>query len=180
MGLFSLIDNNLSFIFFNFSLSSLEGPILFFLPVLTFEDSPINNIKIRQAVSYSLDREKILKVAYGGKLTGSIARRTLVPNNDPLFNSKQVIYERNIQKAKRLIKEAGYSGEVNINLPWLNIVQKMGYYNIDNNFIRLPINIYSLSKSTDNHILLLSAITGKGSQTILKYLTESVKKSKVI
>ena len=41
-------------------------------------------------------------------------------------------------------------------------------------------HIYSLSKSTDNHILLLSAITGQGSQTILKKLAESVKKSRVI
>ena len=93
---------------------NIEGPVLFFLPVLTLKDSPMNNTKVRQALSYSLDREQIMKVAYGGMTTGAVARSTLVPIKDPLYNKGQTTYERDISKAKTLMKEAGYANGVNI------------------------------------------------------------------
>jgi len=93
---------------------SIEGPVLFFLPVLTMEGSPIGDARVRQALSYSLDRQQIIDVAFGGSATGSTARGTLVPADDPLYNPDQMTYERDVTEAKRLLAEAGYPDGVEL------------------------------------------------------------------
>jgi len=95
---------------------TIEGPVLFFLPVLTMEGSPIGDVRIRQALSYSLDRQQIIDVAYGGSATGSTARGTLVPSTDPLYNPDQMTYDRDVNKAKQLLTAAGYPDGVTLEL----------------------------------------------------------------
>lgn len=86
---------------------NIEGPVVFFLPGLT-TDTPIADPLVRQAISYALDREQIINVAFGGSSTGSTVRSTLVPADDPLYNPNQTVYTRDIAKAKQLLTDAGY------------------------------------------------------------------------
>jgi len=86
---------------------NIEGPVVFFLPGLT-TDTPIADTRVRQAISYALDRQQIIDVAFGGSATGSTARSTIVPENDPLYNPNQIVYDRDIAKAKQLLADAGY------------------------------------------------------------------------
>ncbi|WP_316571433.1 glutathione ABC transporter substrate-binding protein [Neobacillus sp. YIM B06451] len=65
---------------------------------------PFNDPKVRQAINYAINKDAFVKVVMNGfssKLDSVIA-----PNTQ--FYSKQEEYEFNIEKAKQLLKEAGY------------------------------------------------------------------------
>jgi len=68
---------------------------------------PFNDPKVRQAISYAVDRNEIIKTVWKGKakLTGPIA-----PAQDKwaLDTSEYPSYQHNVEKAKELLKEAGY------------------------------------------------------------------------
>lgn len=65
---------------------------------------PLDNPKIRQAMNYAVDKDAFIKVvynAYAGPLTSVIA-----PNTQ--FFNAQTPYPYDLEKAKALMKEAGY------------------------------------------------------------------------
>ncbi|WP_053365812.1 glutathione ABC transporter substrate-binding protein [Bacillus sp. FJAT-27245] len=65
---------------------------------------PFNDPKVRQAINHAINKDAFVKVVMNGfssKLDSVIA-----PNTQ--FYSKQEEYEFNIEKAKQLLKEAGY------------------------------------------------------------------------
>jgi peptide/nickel transport system substrate-binding protein len=68
---------------------------------------PFNNLKLRQALTYALDRKKILEGAYWG--LGDLAYERF-PKGSP-WNFDIPARERNLDKVKELLKEAGYKGE---------------------------------------------------------------------
>ncbi|WP_306009919.1 glutathione ABC transporter substrate-binding protein [Bacillus sp. MMSF_3328] len=69
------------------------------------EKEPFNNVKVRQAISYAIDTEAIVKGVYNN--VGTIATAPMGPSiwghNDKLEG-----YEYNLDKAKELLAEAGY------------------------------------------------------------------------
>lgn len=65
---------------------------------------PFDNVKVRQALNYAIDKEAYSKVVYNG--LGIPADSLLGPNVQ--FYSAQTPYEYNVEKAKELLKEAGY------------------------------------------------------------------------
>ncbi len=67
-----------------------------------------NKAKIRQAVAYSIDREKIIKEIFGGR--AKIAHSILPEESWAYSSGTKYIY--NPVKAKQLLKEAGYNGEL--------------------------------------------------------------------
>lgn len=85
-----VVDNNPSIIVRYLSMNTTKKPF----------DDP----KVRQAINYAINKDAFLKVVMNGfssKLDSIIA-----PNTQ--FYSKQEVYEFNIEKAKELLKEAGY------------------------------------------------------------------------
>ena len=70
--------------------------------------APFNNVKLRQAINYAIDREKIIDRVLFGQAFGP-AIYGVVP---PTFNYYKISdlsgYPFNIEKAKQLLKEAGY------------------------------------------------------------------------
>jgi len=71
---------------------------------LNMSHKPFDNIKVRQAMNYAIDKDAFIKAVYGGygdHATSPIASTTQ-------YYSKQEEYAFNIQKAKDLLKEAGY------------------------------------------------------------------------
>ncbi|MGV3488472.1 MAG: glutathione ABC transporter substrate-binding protein [Tuberibacillus sp.] len=67
---------------------------------------PFNDPRVRQAINYAIDKKAVIKAAY---------KNTAVPQKGPLapgingYNDKLKGYEYNPEKAKQLLKEAGYA-----------------------------------------------------------------------
>jgi peptide/nickel transport system substrate-binding protein len=68
----------------------------------------LENVKFRQAIAFAIDREKIIKELLNGK--GKIAH-SILPESSWAY-SAEVKYSYNPEKAKQLVKESGYNGEV--------------------------------------------------------------------
>ena len=67
---------------------------------------PFNDVKVRQAFAYSVDRKEILKTAYQN--VGNISEYTIPSIFKDYTNKDAKLYSKNIDKAKELLKEAGY------------------------------------------------------------------------
>ena len=79
---------------------------------LNCERPPFNNPMLRKAVSYAIDRRKILNTIYEGRGIPASGPVPPVLRNWPAPE----IYEYNPEKAKSLLKEAGYPGRLNIKI----------------------------------------------------------------
>lgn len=69
------------------------------------QKKPFNDIKVRQAISYALNTKSIVESAWRG--VGKVAVGPIGPNVRYSDKSLQV-HEYNVQKAKELLKEAGF------------------------------------------------------------------------
>lgn len=70
--------------------------------------APFNNVKIRQAVAYAIDREKIIDNILGGR--AKIAY-SILPEESWAY-TPGTKYNYDPAKARQLLKEAGYKGKV--------------------------------------------------------------------
>jgi len=69
---------------------------------------PFNDVRVRKALAYSLDRESLVKNVTKG---GELAAYTLTPPNPYGYTSKaQIPYD--LEKAKQLLADAGYANGV--------------------------------------------------------------------
>ena len=66
---------------------------------------PFDNVKVRQAVNYAINREALVRI-YGGLATPT---QNVFPPTYPQYK-KLNLYPYNVAKAKQLIKEAGATG----------------------------------------------------------------------
>ncbi|MBM7872205.1 peptide/nickel transport system substrate-binding protein [Clostridium pascui] len=69
------------------------------------QKKPFNDVKVRQAISYALNTKTIVESAWRG--VGKVAVGPIGPNVRYSDKSLQA-HEYNVQKAKELLKEAGY------------------------------------------------------------------------
>ncbi|GBF10061.1 MAG: glutathione ABC transporter substrate-binding protein [Tepidibacillus sp.] len=68
------------------------------------QKKPFDNVKVRQALNYAVNKEAYLKVVNNGY--GTIMNSIIAPNVQ--FFAEQQPYEFNVEKAKQLLAEAGY------------------------------------------------------------------------
>lgn len=69
---------------------------------------PLKDKRVRQAINYAIDRERIIEEATLGKY---IKTDGILPLGMPGYNPKRrITYSYNPEKAKRLLEEAGYPG----------------------------------------------------------------------
>ncbi len=69
-----------------------------------------NNVKLRQAFNYAVDRDKVIKYVLNGQATGP-AIYGVVPPSMPNYNAKNINgYSFDLDKARKLMEEAGYPG----------------------------------------------------------------------
>lgn len=68
---------------------------------------PFNNVKLRQAVVYAIDKQKILEGAYWGQ--GEVTDERFFKGSPWHFDFTE--RKRDLARAKALLKEAGYKGE---------------------------------------------------------------------
>jgi peptide/nickel transport system substrate-binding protein len=73
---------------------------------LNTKRKPLDNLKVRQAIAYAIDRKAIIDaVAFGeGEVTGPIAPALA---NYALPTSEYALYKRDVAKAKQLLQESG-------------------------------------------------------------------------
>ncbi len=77
------------------------------------KEGPFTNKALRQAINYALDREAIVKGVYGN--SGKLAAGPM-PESFWGYNPDLKGYSRNIEKAKELLTQAGYSDGLTITL----------------------------------------------------------------
>lgn len=65
---------------------------------------PFDDVRVRQAINYAINKEAFVKVVMNGY--ASVLDSVIAPNTQ--FYSQQTPYEFNLEKAKELLKEAGY------------------------------------------------------------------------
>jgi peptide/nickel transport system substrate-binding protein len=76
--------------------------------VLNTSLAPTSDVRVRKAIALSLDRDAIMKEATFGF---GIPMQTYAPPNTEWETASSFKWKRNIEEAKRLLKEAGYSGK---------------------------------------------------------------------
>jgi oligopeptide transport system substrate-binding protein len=92
------------------------------LPIV--RDCPLKMLKIRQAVNYAIDKQKMIKYLRNSMATPGDAG--FVPAGMPGFDNKQVKgYSYNPEKARTLLAEAGYPNGKN--LPGIVLTTTIGY-----------------------------------------------------
>ncbi|WP_438314378.1 ABC transporter substrate-binding protein [Sporosarcina sp. FA9] len=77
--------------------------------VITFnhEKEPFNNVKVRQAINYAINKEDIINSVYSGYAT-ELGSNMSPAMGEYYLDGLQEKYKRDISKAKDLLKEAGY------------------------------------------------------------------------
>jgi peptide/nickel transport system substrate-binding protein len=73
---------------------------------VNMREKPLGDLKVRQAMSMALDRNRIVDVIWYGQ--GTPARGPIVSANPVLFNKALKHYEYDLRKANQLLDEAGY------------------------------------------------------------------------
>jgi len=88
------------------------------------KSSPLRKLKIRQAINYAIDRQKMIK--YLRNSMGTPGSAGFIPVGMPGFDAAKVQgYSYNLDKARQLLKEAGYpNGD---NLPEIVLHTTVGY-----------------------------------------------------
>jgi glutathione transport system substrate-binding protein len=72
--------------------------------IMNTQFKPFADVRVRQAINYALDKEAIIKIAWGGAATQA---DSIIPPNLQ-FYKKQAVWPHDLEKAKALMKEAGY------------------------------------------------------------------------
>lgn len=81
---------------------------------LNTNKKPFKNKKVRKALAYTIDRQSLLESAGFG--LGTVGNDTPIPSWHKFYAELGGLRKRNIEKAKGLLKEAGYSDGVNVTL----------------------------------------------------------------
>jgi len=90
-----------------FKLYEQAGPHLWFL-ILNMKEGPFQNKQVRQAVNYGINKEAIVENIL--KNTATVANSPTPAAFSWAHNSKLKPYPYDPEKAKKLVKEAGYNG----------------------------------------------------------------------
>ena len=86
--------------------------------------APFNNVKVRQAINYAIDRDKIVDNILQGQAISS-ATNGITPNTFKGYNISGIVgYTLDISKAKKLLSEAGFPG--GIGFPEIQVLVNSG------------------------------------------------------
>lgn len=90
----------------NLKVEKFDGSNIQYLQFNT-EQAPLDKVKLRQAVAYGIDREKIIQQLLSGQAT---IAHSILPAGSWAYNAGTK-YDHDPEKAKQLLKESGYNNE---------------------------------------------------------------------
>jgi oligopeptide transport system substrate-binding protein len=94
------------------SLLQHEAEMLSQFYVFNTKQKPFDNIKVRQAINYAIDKDKLVDNVLQGQAIGA-ANYGITPNTFVGYDIKKITgYTFDIAKAKKLLMEAGYPGGI--------------------------------------------------------------------
>jgi peptide/nickel transport system substrate-binding protein len=92
-----------------------EVPTGTYVPiVMRVDQPPFNDVRVRKALKLSIDRKAAVQNILGGH--GTIGNDQSLPPNNPFYNPSVKAPERDIAKAKQLLKDAGYPDGVKLTM----------------------------------------------------------------
>lgn len=74
--------------------------------------SPFQDVRIRRALAYAIDREALVRIVYGGNRFGWIGNDTHLAGTDPMFVSRPIT--RDVVRARALLSEAGHPNGITL------------------------------------------------------------------
>ena len=96
----------------NLELVEVESPALLYLGF--DQTNPIyQNKKLREAIAYAIDNQTFVDVVFRGS---AVAGDSPLPKASPAYNENVKKYNQDIEKAKKLLAEAGYPNGLDIEL----------------------------------------------------------------
>jgi ABC-type transport system substrate-binding protein len=97
------------------NLTLVSAPTLYCVQLyINYGRAPLDNLKVRQAINFALDRDAFVKATLGG--LGEPARMTL-PSSHWAFNKEVAgMYPSNPDKARELLAEAGYKDGIELTI----------------------------------------------------------------
>jgi oligopeptide transport system substrate-binding protein len=94
------------------SLLQHEAEMLSQFYVFNTKQKPFDNIKVRQAINYAIDKDKLVDNVLQGQAIGA-ANYGITPNTFVGYDIKKITgYTFDVAKAKKLLMEAGYPGGI--------------------------------------------------------------------
>jgi peptide/nickel transport system substrate-binding protein/oligopeptide transport system substrate-binding protein len=75
--------------------------------LINTREAPLNNVKVRQAINYAINRDSISETIRQGRL---VRARGILPQGMPGYNPELSAYAYDPQRARDLLAEAGYPG----------------------------------------------------------------------
>lgn len=98
-----------------------RGPLNIFYIGFQVAMPPFDNVLVRQAIAYAIDRQRIIDQYYPA---GSVLAKVFVPPAiQPGYNDASEWYAYDPEKAKELLAEAGYADGLDITLSFRNVVR---------------------------------------------------------
>lgn len=85
-----------------------EGSINYIQGMFLSQDfEPFKDVRVRQAINYAVDKDMINEMLFGGK--SHLIGTHMIPAMGKYYNEEtETLYPRDVEKAKELLKEAGY------------------------------------------------------------------------
>jgi len=80
--------------------------------IMWVNEKPFNDVRVRQALRYAVDRKSMMEAATGG--LGVLGNDTPVSPSNPYYNKALPQRKQDVAKAKKLLAEAGYPNGVDI------------------------------------------------------------------
>lgn len=96
----------------NYKLLAQTGMNVSFLALNT-EHKPLNNLKVREAISYAINRDALLNSVYYGTATKA---KSLLPPTSWAYNNDSKVIDYSPEKAKALLKQANYNFKQTLSL----------------------------------------------------------------
>jgi cationic peptide transport system substrate-binding protein len=81
---------------------------------------PFNNVLVRQAIAHAINRQSIIHLIYGDDAT---LATSLLPENSWAKNNQVTLPEYDVEKAKQLLKQAGFEQGFKMNI-WAMPIQR--------------------------------------------------------
>ncbi len=99
----------------NVNVSTQEGLVTYFL-MMNNQKKPFDDIRVRQAMAYAIDKNAMVQICYNGLGTPA----TSLMGKQTQFYKENTPFEYRPEKAKELLKEAGYEQGFSVDFMYRN------------------------------------------------------------